>query len=244
MNLAARALIATTIAPMGDLANQRKAITSWQQGGFEVVAVNTPAEIETLAAEFTGVNFSPADTDGRELFGKPYIYLDTVLKALANQDAPICGVVNSDLHLMHQGMRGFVCREAQESFIFGSRVDVASLDGFADGVLYRGGFDYFFFDRDVLSIYPPEEFCLGLPWWDYWIVLVPIVKGIPVKRVDSPVAAHLAHPMRFSFDHWVQLGLTMSKYFTPSFPLGQDTMRNYLSVILHMIENNPTLKIV
>ncbi len=243
-NPEARVIIGTTIAPQGDLANQKEALSGWMKAGFEVVAVNTSAEIEMLAAEFPGVCFSAADTDGQERFGKPYIYLHSLLQALGKQEASLYGVVNSDIHLVDNRLREFVCQQATDSFLFGSRVDVTSLADFGGGSLYRGGFDYFFFNRKLLSIYPEEEFCLGLPWWDYWIVLVPIARGIMVKRVDSPVVAHLAHSMRFSFDQWVRLGITLSKYFTPSFPIGKETMHNYLQVILHMIESNPNVKIV
>ncbi len=235
-----RVTVATTMAPGGDLQNQRKAINSWLRAGFEVISVNAPEEIELLKATVPEATFYPAETDGRDRFGKPYIFLHTILQALAKSEAEICGIVNSDIHLVHKGILELIKCEAQESFLFGSRVDVNSLEDIDGGLMYRGGFDYFFFNRDVLSIYPDEEFCLGLPWWDYWIVLVPIVKGIPVKRVESPTVCHLAHPIRFPVKEWYDLGFTMNKYFTPAFDLTQEAMPNYLGMMLNMIYTHST----
>lgn len=235
--------IATTIAPAGDLPMQRKALASWLDAGFRVLAANRPGEISDLRPFFPGVEFSSAPRDAAGRFGKPYIYLDDLLAALDSTGAAVVGVVNADIHLAGAGVHDFFRRQAAGSFVFGPRVDVEALHSRERGAWF-GGFDFFLFDRRVIPIYPPEEFCLGLPWWDYWIVLVPLACGVPVKRVVSPLAYHVVHPTRYGRSPWLTLGLTLSKYFVPKFPVSEATMARYNAIMFDHIYRNPAVEVI
>jgi hypothetical protein len=233
--------IATTLAPAKELDLQRSAVTSWLDLGFEVTAVNTPEEIAALAPFFPGVKFVPATRNASEKFGRPYIYFDDLLAALAATDSKVCGIVNSDIHFTVDNLSWFISNEAQGSFVFGARMDIPSLDTFNAGTWYEG-FDYFFFDRKLLSIYPPAEFCIGLPWWDYWVVVVPLASGVAVKQICSPLAYHVVHPTGYSTDSWLELGYVLAKYFTPNFPLNSDTMGVYNRLMFELINTNQAIQ--
>lgn len=233
--------VATTIAPQGDLINQVVALDSWIAAGFNIIAVNTAEEIQYLKSFFPKIEFYPASANGRAKFGKPFIYLDQIFAALSEKGTNICGIINSDIHLACKNLKEVVARECQNAFVFGARLDVMSLDNSNDAMWYRG-FDYFFFEQKLINLYPAEEFCLGLPWWDYWIVLIPLSRGITVKRVVSPAVKHIIHSARYSLEAWFYLGQVLSKYFRPAFNLTTDTIGVYNGIMFQLIDKNPKVK--
>lgn len=207
---AAGVVIATTLAPK-NLDNQRAAVDSWKRLGFKVVSINSVDEIRQLQSTFTDVEFITARRDARNDWGKPYVYFDDFLAYFKTADVRICGIINSDIHLKGEHLRAIVSKEAMDAFLFGCRLDVAAL-GKTEGSVFRDGFDYFFFDRKYLDIYPPDEFCLGLPWWDYWAVLVPLIRQVPVKKLVAPVAIHITHPLNWDENNWKHLGCKVAEY--------------------------------
>ncbi|HEX2927770.1 MAG TPA: hypothetical protein VHP38_16175 [Ruminiclostridium sp.] len=233
--------MATTIAPANDLTNQLTAISSWLELGFKVVSLNSLEEIELLHVNFPGVEFIPVSRDARKQFGKPYIYLDDIFTYLAHSGSAICGIINSDIHFVSPNLGAFVEQEAVGSMVFGARVDVTSLDKKEEGEWFRG-YDYFFFDRQLLNDYPQEDFCLGLPWWDYWMLLVPLARRRRVKRILSPVAYHLFHPTRYGCDSWIPLGFSLNKYFSPSCGLTEETMGWYNQLMFQVIDQNSAVQ--
>ena len=190
--------VATSIAPK-NIELQKKAIATWQELGFDVISINSAREIQQLEASFPAVNFVEATRDASAIAGKPYVFFDDVLSALKSSSSEICGIVNSDIYLLDKKLVDVVVREGQKAFLFGSRVDIPSLDR-RDGRFHFWGFDFFFFNRSVIDIYSQTDFCLGAPSWDYWAVLLPMVKGVAVKQLISPCAFHVRHPARYDYE--------------------------------------------
>ena len=50
---------------------------------------------------------------------------------------------------------------------------------------------------DLLGDFADSPFCVGMPFWDYWMPLVALLKGRPLKALRSPVALHIAHETRW-----------------------------------------------
>lgn len=195
--------IATSIAPH-KIEVQQKALSSWEKLGFSVISVNSGPEIAALGGFFPYVTFKEVNRNASALLGKPLIFFDDILKTLETSGTGICGIVNSDVHLIAgDDYPGFVAKEAQGGLVFGSRIDVDSLDRL-EGKEYFLGFDFFFFSRDVIRTYVETKFCLGSPWWDYWAPIVPIIKGLPVKQLITAVAFHIQHPARWSERHYTR----------------------------------------
>lgn len=234
-------VISTTIAPQGDINNQQIAIHTWVECGFKVIAVNTPEEITFLKSAFPFVEFIPAERTGSKKYQKPYIYLDDILKCLYNYSSRISGIVNSDIHFLNKNIHSCIYREANSAFVFGSRIDIESFSSINSGKNYAG-FDYFFFDKRIIPCFPKDEFCLGLPWWDYWIILIPLAYKIPVKRITVPFAYHLIHtPGNLDTNSWIPLGIRLAKYFTPQFEVSSETMGLYNQLLYSYINNNPRI---
>ncbi|TWJ33043.1 hypothetical protein [Geobacter argillaceus] len=200
-----RLVVATSIVPR-NIELQQSAIASWQALGFDVISINSSSEIKAVQQYFPSVSFVSADRTAEQLTGKPFVYFDDVCRALTESGADICGIINSDIFLRADGdFKEFISRESRGSFLFGSRIDVTSPED-SDGEIFFVGFDFFFFDRSILACYPPSEFCLGAPWWDYWAPMVPLIRGIPCKEIVSPLAYHVWHETKWAPDHFQQFG--------------------------------------
>jgi hypothetical protein len=203
--------IATSISPH-NREIQKNALASWKNLGFSVISVNSAEELDLIKNDFPDVTFIEAARNAGASMGKPFVYFDDILKALESTGAPICGIVNSDIHLITaDDFSKFIAEQACESFVFGSRVDVASLSCL-EGEEYFLGFDYFFFYRAIIKEYRQTDFCMGIPWWDYWAASVPLLKGYSVKQLISPVAFHIRHPERWDQQSFLAFGTKFVKY--------------------------------
>jgi glycosyltransferase involved in cell wall biosynthesis len=203
--------IATSIAP-AKIGLQVDALKTWEELGFGIISVNTGSEIRTLQRHFANVQFVEAHRDAHSLAGKPFVYLDDVLQTLAKTQNQVCGIVNSDIFLSANGAQlKFITERSSGAFVFGSRIDVDSPQDF-NGEEYYGGFDYFFFDKALISLYQETDFCLGLPWWDFWLPLVPIIKDVPVSRLITPFAYHVKHKQNWEQQFFEVFGRTVAAY--------------------------------
>lgn len=202
--------IATSIAPK-ELEKQKVAINSWIEMGFKVVSFNNKKEIALLQKEFKAVKFYEVKRDASNDCGKPLIYVNDIFNYFINDSGRIAGIVNSDVFLKNcPNTVRYIITQASIQPIVCSRVDVDHLEN-KDGTLYRGGFDVFFFSKEMLKVFTEMPFCLGQPWWDYWVPLTWIKKGYAPKYVVSPFAYHLKHPtqwdahFKFYGTHFIQI---------------------------------------
>ncbi len=205
--------VGTSIAPK-DVAKQQAAVASWRALGFEVLSLNIPEEIASLRPQFPDVTFVPATRTAQERAGRPLVYFDDLLAALADTGRPIVGIVNSDILL--RGTPGLSQRIAQESaggFLCGHRVDIDAPDS-TTGSLYQDGFDYFFFDRSVIALYPETDYAIGLPWWDYWAPAVPALNGVTLKRLVTPIAFHVRHNLNWDTGNWLYYAAIFGRYLS------------------------------
>ena len=189
-------LIATSIAPNERIEVQKQAISSWLYIGMEVISLNTLEEIEELQPIFKDIKFVPQLRTGQTLFGRPYIFISDILNYFRQNNYHICGIINSDISLVADpGLSAFLCEQAQNSLVYGPRFQVKSFSD-KNGTIDPLGFDYFIFDRHLVSDWHESYFCLGLPSWDHWFPLVSILTGRPVKKIISQIAFHAYHDVR------------------------------------------------
>ncbi|MEN6565060.1 MAG: glycosyltransferase [Veillonellales bacterium] len=230
--------LVTTLSP-DNIANQQIAIKSWQQAGFRVIALNSREDIAALRPHFPNVDFVTAFRDARERYGQRYIYFRDLLHCCQKQSADIGGIIKSDLILRNNQLAALLQKEAAGSIIFGSRYDISAPDS-TESTVHSGAFDYLFFDKHVLPDYPMESFCLGLPWWDYWALLLAIANDVPAKLLSSPLACHVGHTPRPNQETWQTLGLVLSRYAETDYAVTPETMAQYQQLLFHTIRDNAT----
>lgn len=235
-------VIATSIAPK-NIDKQLAAIQTWLQAGFEVISLNSAAEIALLRGQFEQVKFIPAPRDAQQKFGKPFVYINDMLTQLSGFDADIVGIVNSDIYFRNgAAIYSLVVEAYRNSVIFSSRVDIDSLDS-DQGSVYRYGFDAFFFDRKLVQCFPESEYCLGVPWWDYWVPWTGLKQGIPLKHIRGLELCHLTHKMNYSMEIWRTVGVDFADEFAPGFKDWLSTQSGFTEhdidrEIGHVITNN------
>ncbi|MCW6052236.1 FkbM family methyltransferase [Lyngbya sp. CCAP 1446/10] len=205
-------IIVTSIAP-GNIENQRAAVESWRALGFSPVSLNTPEEISQLQPIYANVTFQAVNRDARVEAGRPLVYLDDMFAYLRDRPTKICGIVNSDIRLKAgDDFLALICKEAENSIVFGSRVDVETSEN-TEGKVYAQGFDFFFFDKQLLEQFPTSQFSLGLPWWDLWIPLTAHQKNLNLKYLASPVAYHIKHQVNYINNFWQTKGIHFTQFF-------------------------------
>jgi tetratricopeptide (TPR) repeat protein len=203
--------VATSLAPR-DIESQAETLNSWKKLGFHVASLNCQEEIDMLQASFPEVQFIRTKRNAQKIFGKPYVYFDDFLEFFKKTDTEISGIVNSDIFLFaNNGIIPYIIKETKNSLVYGSRVEIQSLDNL-NGEFYDRGFDFFFFDKAILSCFPNSEACIGVTWWDYWAPMIPALKGIPLKKMASPFAFHLKHSIRWDDKQWHYMGKQISNY--------------------------------
>lgn len=216
-----RTSLVTSIAPH-NIKNQQLAIESWVRLGFSVSSLNAPSEIDEIKPLFGNVEFVAVEKDARADCGKPLVYLNDVVAWLRSRGTCICGLINSDIHLRATpGAMRFLLEQARDSMVLACRTDVDDVNDGA-GEVYKFGFDVFLFDREILGMLPSTEFCLGQPWWDYWLasLLMKSPNRTPskfaLKLVAFPFAFHVRHDKKW--DHggnYEKFGLRFARLLDP-----------------------------
>ena len=235
-------MIVTSIAP-GNIDNQRAAVESWKFLGFSVVSLNSREEVEQLEPIYKNVVFQTVDRDARAEAGKPLVYIDDIFSYLRHYGTKVCGIVNSDIRLKgDQDFISFICNQVEDAIVLSSRLDIDSSEQEV-GEIYKYGFDVFFFDKKLLEQFPPSQFCLGLPWWDYFMPIVCAQKGVTVKYFATPIAYHVKHPVNYRKELWLQLGIQFIEVYQPDllktfremFLQNHDQLTNELNIISEQV---------
>lgn len=194
--------IFTSIAPRDISATkadrQQLAIESWLESGFEPVSLNCKEECQLLSDRFPQVEFRDVSRDARGVAGKPLIYVDDLLSAVANADEAVSGIVNSDIIFRSKfDLPAEFSRISSGGLVYGCRLDVDSARD-TQGRIYDVGFDYYFLDKATASLYPTSELCMGAPMWDYWMPLISSKLKRPTQFLRNIVAWHVVHEQAWS----------------------------------------------
>lgn len=209
----------TSIYP-GNPVPQQRALASWSAlPNVEVISLNAAVELPNLQQEgySASVRFLTAQRDGRALVNRPVIHVyDAVAAGLAS-DAPMIGIINSDIML--RVAPDFVERlwlHTQGGMVFGSRVDIPDAEALT-GQVYTWGFDYFFMDRAALSCVEDAPFFFGVPWWDYWLPISFVIADHKIVRLASPIGFHVSHPVRWDASLYEQIGAHYGEFIRRNF---------------------------
>lgn len=204
-----RIVLATSLVPQRDHALQAAAVASWRAAGFAVISVNGVKEADLVRREFPGVEVAAVERTAEQFAKKPVPFIHDLLGALrracggANLAECTVGIINADIYIRPlPDLARTIRREAKGALLLGPRVDVPNRAAFETFVAtgaetYSIGYDYFLMSGDLLDDFAEGPFCMGMPFWDYWMPLVALLQGRPLKAVTTPVALHVAHDTRW-----------------------------------------------
>jgi hypothetical protein len=181
---------------------QRLCIESWAATGWRVVSANPAEEAAAVRLTYPGLEVAEVGRSAQAVFGRPFVWIEDILAVLDRQDAEVTGIVNSDIWLaLDPAERDAVAACAREGMVAYNRAEIVHL-GQRTGPLYRYGFDLFLWPRDLSRRLDMRGLALGVPWWDYWIILNALLLEVPVRLVQNPSALHLSHAQNWNPRHW------------------------------------------
>ncbi len=187
-------LWATSLPAKADAGTQAARVASW---GGRVQSFNDAEEAEALVAAAAEV--MPVARSGRRSLGKPVPFLADILDHQRAAAAPVLGIVNADIAIeASAGERAWLAEAAQSALVCIRRTDVVdAVVPLAGGTQLPQGFDAFLYPPRMIPALRAEGFCLGMPFWDFWMPAAAVLAGYPVIVVTAPVARHVIHPTRW-----------------------------------------------
>ena len=198
-----RIMMVTSIAPK-NVENQKQALQSWIENGFDIISCNIRDEIEQIESEFPQVEFVEVKRDGRALMGKPCPYIYDMLQVLKEKADDICGIVNSDIHLCNftQAMYDSIWEETHQEIHFLRRNDIERLEDIKEMKcdMFFGGIDVFFFQKSDIEDIEDDGLLMGQAMWDYWLPIMFCENGKVIKEILNPIIFHVKHAIGWSDD--------------------------------------------
>lgn len=214
-------IVATSLSPRhSNAANQQAAVDSWQKFG-KCYSFNTAGEI---AEPYTGIEIITTDKTINGIIGKKLININVMIDYAIKHNQDLL-LINSDIIL--SDLPEF------KGLTIISRNDYTNT--FDDGKIFAAGFDVFYIPKELLHIFPPSIYAMGVAWWDYWIPYQAIKAGIPVYWVKGQYAYHKLHPTQYSHGEWLYIG----EYFKWQFKFGKHfNIGQVASQALSFIQSN------
>lgn len=182
---------------------RRACAASWAAPGWHALTVNPAEEMDRLGDLPPGVTAMAAEPGVVETFGRPGTWVgDALAKAIAT-GAPVVGIVNADIRLdLDAGRRAALMQRAGTRLLACNRMDLGH-PGQQEGPFYRYGYDLLLMPRHLAQRIDLRGFALGVPWWDYWILLDALLQGIEVEVLQCRGVRHLAHRAAWQRPAWL-----------------------------------------
>jgi hypothetical protein len=190
----------TSIKPptnAGELAYLSDCLDSWRAAGFHPIAVNGPRETETLRKLDLGIEFTRLPSDGRPRIG-------AIFSAIRENGARFAGIINSDCRIVrYPNLADKLTAGVNLALVLAWRIDLDA--DLKPTTTQRGGFDAFFFDRNIV---PRDDggFSIAEPWWDHWFPLACAMNGARLETLTVPLLMHKNHPEKWSEQDFIRAG--------------------------------------
>jgi hypothetical protein len=195
------AKVFTTINPNGNFDSQNEAISSWSKR-YKVYSVNTKDEIEKIKDIYPNVTFVDTN-DTFDYNERKLIKLNSILSAieeLSNNEA--VAIVNSDIILNENIELNINKRYLINGIFIGTRYE---LDG-DKKYPFIYGYDVFIFNSKYTNIFKNDKYVIGMPWWDYWIPIIGLKRGLNIYHIKDEFIYHRTHDTNYDMNIWRSFG--------------------------------------
>jgi hypothetical protein len=181
-------------------------IRSWRDSGFYPVSVNADSECVSELIDAEEIRLVTVERTSMDQYGKPLVYLGDFVRAASSvADGPVV-LTNSDILIdMPEDTRKQIANLQPGQCVVSRRLDISTADS-RTGDEYAFGYDFFAFHTRDLGEFSNDEFVFGLPWWDHFLPIHMLLRGLRLLPVEGPFAFHLAHDDRWDLDNWILLG--------------------------------------
>ena len=157
--------IVTSYGP-SRIERQQKCLRSWINAGYEVTAVQSIGEAETLSKSFPQATFVETDLVG-DLFGKPsFVRVKALLDQAKTENVLI---TNSDIELTGDVALFQTDWLEPDARILKVGVRWDSNPRVRGSRIFKWGLDAFLITPQIAADLPDVGLAIGCPAWDYWI---------------------------------------------------------------------------
>lgn len=196
---------------------QKACIDSWRTAGFDVVSLNTAAEIEALSSSGLDIGFHEVE------HAPPHI--GEMLNVAREGASDVAGIINADCMLLApDGIVASMIEAARDGLVMVERMNLDPENLSVTGESCKG-FDFFLFGKETLNHSNfDDEIAMGTPWWDYWFPLSHQQAGKKLYLVAAPVLLHLDHIQNWNYETYTlqrrrcHAGLSSNKSASVRFP--------------------------
>lgn len=223
----------TSIAPKHHHeGRQSECIATWQKYG-QVFSINNALECENLKSIYPTVTFIETTDTHEERFGKPYVGLNAILKAMRENGGGV--LINSDIEITPDEMKWNKAVEMSKDKSKIVYLHRYNYDGERwRGDIYKDGVDVFFLYPEHLDALPETQYCLGQCYFDIWIPWYLMLKQFKAQTTIVPIAFHKNHPAQYRAEDWDYFGQYTGRSFMGSRQKsGEITKRIYKFIRAH-----------
>jgi len=182
-------------------AYQKYCMASWTASGFEPVSLNSVAERPMIEDRMHGtpgpVRHRWLERDAAGLYGKPVPFLGDFLAEIGENHSGVIAITNADIvtdltPYQRETLRGL----RRDQCVVLKRRDVRRTRS-RSGHEYRGGYDFFAFHAEVLKGFSARQFAIGMPWWDHFLPLWLMFRGLRPVDLGTGIY-HRLHEERWT----------------------------------------------
>lgn len=185
----------TTINPYGNFESQNEALLSWSKY-YDVYSVNPQNEIEIAKEKFPYINFIET-SDAFQYGKKNLVKLNSILENIRIENG-LCAIVNSDIILNKE----IKIDDIGNDLVIATRWEIDGDKKYP----FVNGYDLFIFDAKLTDIYMNPNYVIGMPWWDFWMPLIAIQRGLKVRHIGNQAIFHRTHETNYDGDIWITFG--------------------------------------
>ena len=225
-------VLGTSLAPR-NIEKQVKAVLSWVENGYYVIACNTKEEIEILKQAFENIPIEFMEVQKTAKKNLPYV--QDILEIVSEKTNKVCGFINSDIILapFPKGINELIVSEISNSFIFVRRNEIQQYSDIQElnWEPHFDGIDLFFIDKFLVKNFYNEGFYVQ-SIWDLCILLKCKILGIKIKELMNPIAFHQKHSIKWSFKDFCGLvEQFMKKYYGLDKGSYRDALKMYYTIL-------------
>jgi hypothetical protein len=201
---------AVTSLSFNRIERQQYCVKTWQDRGLDVIAVQSPEEINKLKDLFPSVNFKEHTNTSANIFSKdtPEIY---ALTKIAEEVWEECLLINSDISIK-DNIKNFYEFWTPEikTFKIGIRWDCVA--GKKARTKQKWGIDVFLITPEMVNTIPNLGFRIGCPGWDFWLIYHFHLLGYKITPTQSKLF-HESHSRNwYKSDQKAYRDMLMTKY--------------------------------
>ncbi len=188
------------------------AVKTWGKYG-QVYSLNSEKEIDKISG-YSNVIFIPTHRI-MEWNNRPLVSVNAMIDVGIEEDDDLV-IINSDIRI--ENLPAF----KNDGITILTRCDYDNV--IEEGRLYEHGFDLYHIPKQFLKIFPPNIYCLGNTWTDYFLPYYALTKGIPVYWPQGKCIFHKTHPFQWDFDEWQFMAEFFKLFFKIDKHISVETM--------------------